>query len=342
MNEPYTLPPGAQVLVTGASGFTGQVLVRQLLQAGVRVRAIARPSSRLEGFAGAAVEWIRGDVFDPSVVRSAIPGVEYLFHVAAAYREPQITDQVYERVHVASTQELALALVGRPEFKRFVHVSTVGVHGHIDDPPADETYRFSPGDVYQRTKAAAEVWLTQFARERGLPHTVVRPAAIYGPGDRRLLKIFKLAQRPFFPLFGSGAGLYHLIHVEDLARILIVAAVHPRAQGEVFIAGAPEPTRLEEMVRIIASELGNSEIRCVRFPAWPLFLAADICEAVCKPLGIAPPLYRRRVAFFTKDRAFDTSKLHAQLNFSANWSVEQGLRSTAAWYRSHGWLGLRG
>lgn len=339
MDQARTIPPGSQVLVTGASGFTGQVLVRQLLQAGVRVRAIARPSSRLEGLSGAPIEWVRGDVFDPAVVRAAIPGVEYLLHVAAAYREPHITDQVYERVHVTSTQELARALVGRPEFKRFVHVSTVGVHGHIDNPPADETYRFSPGDVYQRTKAAAEVWLTEFARERGMPFAVIRPAAIYGPGDRRLLKIFKMAQRRYFPLFGSGAGLYHLIHVEDLARIIVLAAVHPSAQGDVFIAGAPQPTRLEEMVRIIASELGNAQIRCVRLPAWPLFLAADICEALCKPLGISPPLYRRRVAFFTKDRAFNTSKLHTQLGFVPSVSVEEGLKATAAWYRSNGWLG---
>jgi nucleoside-diphosphate-sugar epimerase len=79
-------------------------------------------------------------------------------------------------------------------------------------------------------------------------------------------------------------------------------------------------------------------MRFVRFPAWPLFLAADLCEAICKPLGIEPPIYRRRVAFFTKDRAFNTSKLQRLLGYTNRIGVDEGLRSTAGWYRGAGWL----
>jgi nucleoside-diphosphate-sugar epimerase len=271
-------------------------------------------------------------------VSEAVDGVQYVFHVAAAYREAKVTDEVYEKVHVTSTQALARALKGRAGFERFVHVSTVGVHGHIDEPPADETYRFNPGDIYQRTKAAAELWITEYAREQGLPFTIVRPAAIYGPGDRRLLKIFRMALKPFFPLFGNGQGLYHLIHVDDLTSIFIQAARHPKALGESFIAGNPEPSRLEDIVRTIAHELGHPRLKFVRLPAWPLFLAADVCESVCKPLGISPPLYRRRVAFFTKDRAFDTRKLREVLEYQYSVDTEAGLRTTARWYQEHGWL----
>jgi dihydroflavonol-4-reductase len=338
MSSSLVIPPGAPVLVTGATGFTGQALTKKLLAQGARVRAIARSSSDLSPFNGCDIEWVRGDIFDPAVVSSAVEGIEYVFHVAAAYREAKISDAVYEKVHLTSTQELARALHGKAGFKRFLHVSTVGVHGHIDEPPADETYRFSPGDIYQRTKAAAEVWLTEYAREQGLPFSVVRPAAIYGPGDKRLLKIFKMALQPFFPLFGSGKGLYHLIHVDDLTSIFIQAALHPRALGEAFIAGNAEPNRLQDIVTTVADELGNSKIRFVRFPAWPLFVAADLCEAVCKPLGISPPLYRRRVAFFTKDRAFDTRKLREVLEYRSSVETEAGLRSTARWYRAQGWL----
>ncbi len=338
MGSSLEISPGTRVLVTGATGFTGQALTKKLVAQGARVRAIARGSSDLTPFEGCDIEWIRGEVFDPAVISAAVTGIEYLFHVAAAYREAKIDDAVYERVHVTSTQELARALHEQVGFKRFVHVSTVGVHGHIDEPPADETYRFRPGDVYQRTKAAAEVWITEYAREQGLPYTVVRPAAIYGPGDRRLLKIFKMAQKPLFPLFGNGKGLYHLVHVDDLTSIFIQAALHPRALGEAFIAGNPEPARLQDIVTTIADELGNSRIRFVRFPAWPLFLAAGLCESVCKPFGISPPLYRRRVAFFTKDRAFDTRKLRDVLNFRADVETHAGLRATACWYREQGWL----
>lgn len=338
MSLSVEFPKESLVLVTGATGYTGQVLTKKLVSLGCRVRAIARASSDLTPFEGLPIEWFRGDVFDRDAVRAASEGVEYVFHVAAAYREARISDETYVRVHVDSTRLLAEALVGSARLKRFVHVSTVGVHGHIDEPPADENYRFSPGDIYQRTKAEAEVWIREFSARNNFPMAVVRPAAIYGPADKRLLKLFRMATRPFFPLFGRGQGLYHLIHVDDLTDIFITAALHPKALGEVFIAGNAEPSRLREIVSAIAAEVGNSQIRFVRLPAWPLFLAADICELICKPLGVEPPLYRRRVAFFTKDRAFNTRKLRELLEYRYSVEVQDGLRSTARWYRERGWM----
>ena len=338
MSLDVQIPVGATVLVTGGSGFTGQALVKKLCALGLKVRAVARATSNLEPLKGLPVEWIRGDVFDPQVVAAAVPGVQYVFHVAAAYRDASVTEKAYHDVHVVSTQLLAKALHGSPSFQRFVHVSTVGVHGHIDQPPANEDYRFSPGDTYQRTKAEAELWLREYARKTGFPIAVVRPAAIYGPGDMRLLKLFKLARKRFFPLFGKGKGLYHLIHVEDLTDIFITAAFHPDALGDVFIAGNPEPSSLEQIAVTVSSELGGPRVRFVRLPAWPLFVAAVVCEAICKPIGVSPPLYRRRVAFFTKDRAFDTTKLRSKLSYRYTYDVEKGLRTTARAYREAGLL----
>ena len=334
------LPDGARVLVTGATGFTGSVLVRKLCARGASVRAIARSSSKTEALSDLPVQWFKGDVFDAATVRQAAAGVDYVFHVAAAYRESGLTDDVYRKVHVESTQLLAQAVLGNPGFKRFVHVSTVGVHGHIARPPANEDYPFDPGDIYQKTKAEAELWLRDFATKHGLPFTVIRPAAIYGPGDRRLLKVFKMAAKPFFPVLGRSKGLYHLIHVDDLTEVLILAATQPNALGEVFICGDPAAISLTDMVRSIAVEYGKVPRR-VRIPAGPVFLLADLCEAVCRPFGIAPPLYRRRVAFFTKDRSFDTSKLRERLGYVCQWTGARGLRSTARWYLEHGWVKRR-
>ncbi len=333
-----TLEPGVQVLVTGATGFTGQVVVRRLCEAGAKVRAIARESSDLTPLEGLPVEWVRGDVADPDVALRAMVGVRYLFHMATLYRDGGATEEQHERVHVLATRQLA-ELASRTEgFRRFVHVSTVGVQGHIPGGQAvDETQPFKPGDAYQRTKAEAETWLHGFAREHGLSYTVIRPAGIFGPGDRRLLKLFRMACKPVFPLLGRGKCLYHLIHVEDLAGAILASATAPAAEGEAFICGNAEPIPTARIAELVADELG-CRLRLLRLPVWPFFVLAALCEGVCRPLGIKPPLYRRRVAFFTKDRQFDTRKLRDVLGYTPRIGNEEGIRQTARWYREQGWL----
>jgi len=331
------LAQNSVALVTGASGFSGSLLVRKLVACGVEVRAIARQSSDLTQFGSLALKWFRGDVFDPETIKTASQGVDYIFHLAAAYREAGIKDETYFKVHVESTRLLAEAAIKNPNFKRFIHISTVGVHGHIDNPPAAEDYRFSPGDVYQETKAQAELWLHQFAKSNKLPYCVIRPAAIYGPADKRLFKVFKLASKPFFPILGNGKCLYHLIHVDDLCDAIILAATAESALGQAFIIGNPNANSLSEIATIISKELGR-KTRVIRIPAEPFFLLAALCEAVCKPLGLSPPIYKRRVAFFTKDRSFDTTKMQTVLGYVPKYSSFEGLIETTRWYVENKWL----
>ena len=331
------IPPGTQVLVTGATGFTGSLLTRKLVNAGLKVRAIARESSDLTKLNDLDIEWIRGDVFDKDVVERATEGVEYIFHLAAAFREAKSTYDDYCNVHELSTELLAAAVLGKPQFKRFIHVSTIGVHGHIEGVPATEEHPFNPGDHYQETKAKAELWIRDYARDNGLPLTVIRPAAIYGPGDRRLLKFFKMASSRLFFLLGQGKCSYHLIHVDDLTNAIILSATKPEALGEVFIVGDDEPIPLADMVRITASVQGQ-KVLIARLPVWPFFLAADICQAICRPFGIEPPIYRRRVAFFTKDRMFDCRKRREVLGYKILHPSVEGVRETAQWYIDYGWM----
>jgi len=338
MNIKYSsIPKGARVLVTGATGFTGSVLTRKLAENDAIIHVIARSSSNIETLKDLNIRWFRGEVYDHATVKAAMEEVSYVFHLAAAYREAKAGEEMNRKVHVESTKLLAEIATQTPAFKRFIHVSTVGVHGHIENPPADEKYPFKPGDIYQKTKADAELWLKAFANKSGLPFTVIRPAAIYGPGDKRLLKVFKMTRWPVFPILGSGKCLYHLIHVEDLANVMIIAATHPAALNETFICGNPEPVTLEEMGRIIAAELGRT-FRVIRIPAWPFFALASACEAICKPFGIEPPIYRRRVAFFTKDRSFNTQKLRETLGYACKYTNKEGLAQTTRWYVSEGWL----
>lgn len=332
---------GAKVLITGATGFTGKVLTEKLVKAGAEVNAIARPSSDLADLSDLNINWFYGDVFDPETVNRAVRDVEYIFHLAAAFREEKGSDEGYRKVHLYSTQLMAEAVKGKPAFKRFIHASTVGVHGHIPgDDYADENYRFSPGDGYQRTKLEGEQWLAEFAPENNIPYTIIRPGPIYGPGDGRLLKFFKMVNNGYILMLGKGKGIYHLVHVDDLTEIFLLAGVSENALSQVFIAAGEEPISIIDMGKFIARAL-HKKIRVIRLPIQPFFLAADICKAVCTPLGIQPPLYRRRVAFYTKDRKFNISKLKNVLGYQLKHSNKNGLAETAKWYVENGWLSVK-
>ncbi len=331
------IPPGTRVLVTGATGFTGVVVTRKLHDAGIKINAIARESSNLEPLSDLGITWFRGDVADKKLIREATEGVEYIFHIAAAFRDAKSSEADYHRIHVESSQNLVAQAMKLPDFKRYVHISTIGVHGHIEDPRADENYRFSPGDLYQETKLVAENWLRTFVAENEFPYTIIRPAAIYGPGDRRLLKLFKMAKQPVFPLLGKGKCFYHLIHVDDLSNAIILAATEPKALGETFIIGNTEPIPIAEIVQTVAETLGR-KTRALRLPIGPFFLAADVCEALCRPLKIEPPIYRRRVAFYTKDRMFNTDKMRNVLGYHTQHSNNEGIVQTTRWYLEKGWL----
>lgn len=325
---------GGLILVTGATGFTGRNLVSHLAKNGARIRATARHTSDVTCLQGLPVEWIRGELHDPEYIRKAMDGVSYVFHLATAFRETFRPYQEQYNVHVASTKLLAAEAARQPGFRRFVHVSTIGVHGHVESPPGDENCPFAPGDTYQQTKLEAEQWILAHGRNTGLPVTVVRPAGIFGPGDDRLLKIFRMASRRLVPVVGRGKHLLHLIHVDDLVRFMVLVADHPKALNEVFICGNKDPISLETIIAIASREYGIRN-RIVRIPVAPVMAAAVVCDRICSPLGIQPPIFPRRVAFFTKDRAFDTSKIRRVLDFQTYYDNESGITQMARWYRDH-------
>ncbi len=324
------------ILVTGATGFTGSHLTRALVAGGERVRVIARSVERARRLLPPEIETTIGDISDPAVVTAAMQGVTLVYHLAAAYREAGIPDRRYREVHVESTR-LLLDRARAQGVRRFVHCSTVGVHSHIANPPADETWPHAPGDIYQQTKSQGEKLALALAHEGGIPLTVARPTAIYGPGDLRLLKMFRLIARHRFVMLGDGTPFYHLVYVDDLVRGLRLLASHPAAVGEAFILGGPEYRSLNDLAALIAEVVGVSRPR-LHLPAWPFQLAGSVCERICVPLGIEPPIYRRRVDFFTKSRAFNIAKARRMLGYEPAMGLDEGLAHTAAWYWEHGYL----
>ena len=326
-------------LVTGASGFTGTHLCRRLLQEGGAVRAFVRPSSNPHTLGSMGAEIVRGDVRDPDSVKHAVRGVKRVYHLAAVYRQEAVSRQQVWDTHVTGTQVLLEASL-KAGVERFVHCSTVGVQGAIANPPAKETAPYHPGDEYQRTKMEGERLALKFFGETGLPGVIIRPAGIYGPGDLRFLKLFKHIQSRRFVMFGNGEVLYHFTYVQDLVTGMKLASERPEAIKQIYTIAGNEYVTLNTLVALVADCVGAPRPRW-RFPFWPLWLASVGCEIVCKPLGIEPPLYRRRADFFRKDRAFDISKAKTDLGYMPQMDLKTGLQITADWYMQNGYLPSR-
>ncbi|HVG06211.1 MAG TPA: NAD-dependent epimerase/dehydratase family protein [Thermoanaerobaculia bacterium] len=324
------------VLVTGATGFAGGHLVRRLQQLGHRVRALVRPHANVQPLLDQGIEIIEGDLTRAADVERAAEGARKIFHVAAVYRTAGHPDAYYYDVNVGGTENI-LAAACRQGVERVIHCSTVGVHGDVQEVPSTEDSPLNPGDIYQRTKLAGET-AARDAFAKGLPGTIVRPAAIYGPGDLRLLKLFRTIQNGSFRMFGSGETCYHLVYIDDLVDGMLLCAERPEALGQVFILAGPRYLRLDEMVNLVADAVGVVP-PTGHLPMWPLMMAAAACEAICRPLHLEPPLHRRRADFFRKNRAFSFEKAQRVLGYVPRIDPREGIRHTARWYFENGYLG---
>ncbi|HOT96785.1 MAG TPA: NAD-dependent epimerase/dehydratase family protein [bacterium] len=325
-----------RALVTGASGFTGGYMVDHLVERGCQVRAFVRPTSNTAFLKAKGVDIFTGDLFYKADLAQAMRNIDVVYHIAALYREANQPDQAYWDVNVTGTENVMAAAL-EMGVRRVLHCSTCGVHGHIEKPPATETAPIKPGDIYQETKAEGEKVAMFYHRDKGLPVTIVRPVGIYGPGDMRMLKMYRMIHQGKFIMFGGGNVLYHLSYVTDIVEGFRLAAETPAAAGEIYIIAGERWFTLNDFAKMVAAALKVAPPR-LHPPVWPVYAAGWLCEKICIPLRVQPPIFRRRVDIFVKDRAFDISKAKRELGFQPKVGLEEGIHRTAQWYKENGYL----
>ena len=326
-----------RVLVTGGTGFTGKALVTRLIKEGHAVVALDyKEGLKTEELKALGANVLIGSVVDPTVVDRAVAGAEVVHHLAAAFRELNVPNSHYREINVGGTKTVLDAAI-KHSVRKFIYCSTCGVHGNVERPPADETAPINAADYYQQTKYDAEPIVNEYAR-RGLKTSIVRPAAIYGPGDpERFFMIFRRVSKGMFPMFGSGKTLYHPLYVENLVDAHLLLMEPGKGDGETYLIADEEYLSIEELVRAIAQVLGV-DVKIPHYPIWPVVVAGHMIEKACKPLRIAPPIFPRRVDWYRQNRAFDIGKAKRELNYQPRVGLIEGLNRTADWYKSEGYL----
>jgi len=327
-----------KILVTGATGFIGSRLALRARAGGHDVLATGRRLNEKLGtqFAAAGIEVRLGDVTDPVFVEQLMPGITHVCHLAAAWQEVGVPDEYFRKVTVEGAELIADA-AARHRVTKLVHCSTSGVHSRFSGEVVTETSMIELTNAYEVAKMEAERLLFARAAVTGLPTIVLRPADAYGPGDLRLLKLFRAIARQRFPLIGTGSGHRHMIFVDDLCDAFLAACAAPAREPQAFLVAGPEVVTLRELVERVARVLGVAKSG-FRLPLAPMRVLAAITEDVCSVLNVAPPLYRRRLEFYAVDVQYDIRKALDLLHWSPRTGLDTGLRLTAEWYRQQGLL----
>jgi len=328
-----------RIFLTGGSGFIGSRLAPLAIQNGHAVTVVTpintpAEQARCDALTKAGIKLVIAPLEDAAVISRELQGHDVVIHLAAAQHEAQAPESHFHKVNVDGTRSL-LDLASKAGVRRFVHGSTIGVYGSAAAGSLDEQSPLAPDNPYGRTKAAAEQVVRQF--ESAMEWTIVRISETYGPGDMRLLKMFEGIKKGRFPIVGSGENIHQLIYVDDLSRGLLAACTAPAAPKQTVVLAGSEKLTTNDMVAAVSASIGSTK-RVMHAPMWPFVVAAVMFEATFSPLGLKPPLHRRRLDFFRKSFFFSNAQAQQLLNFTPQIGFREGARKTAEWYQANGYL----
>jgi dihydroflavonol-4-reductase len=321
-----------RAFITGASGFIGSHLAAHLVRDGWQVAALVhgRSVDSAEG-----IERVEGDIRDAALLTGAMKGTDVLFHLASALGASRLGEEELRAINAGGTRA-ALSAARAAGVKRVVHFSSAGVLGHVaEGRAAAEDHPLDPRDAYDRTKLEGERIALAFAGE-GWDVVVIRPGWVYGPGDRRTLKLFRAAARKRIPVVGRGRTLQTPVFIDDLIDGTLRAADRGRA-GEIYNLAGPEVLTVREIAAIAAEAAGATPIR-FGVPALPTKAAAWALGKAFGAVGREAPLNPSRLAFFVHPKPLDIRKAATELGYAPAWDFRRGAAAAVAWYRAQGWM----
>jgi nucleoside-diphosphate-sugar epimerase len=321
-----------KALVTGASGFIGRHLVRELSRRSWDIRILIHRNTPEEP---TGLELVRGDITDPASMENALTGVDTVFHLAAALGASLLGPEGFARVNAQGTAHM-LDAARKAGIERFIHFSSAGVLGHVESKTAaSEDFPCRPRDLYDRTKLEGER-LALKEQSTGLNVVILRPGWVYGPGDRRTFKLIRAIAGKKFVLVTRGLALQTPVYIEDLIRGTMLA-VERGSPGSVYHLAGPELLTVRRIVDTIAAA-ADTKVPRWTLPLFPVKVAAWKMEMLYRLMGKEAPITRGKLAFFIHPKPLSTAKARQELGYSPSTDLAAGMAKAIDWYRSQGWL----
>lgn len=312
-----------RVLVTGATGFIGQSLVRRLLKEGHVVRAAGRSSSpKLDG-----IQFIDlGDFSDHPNWQSVVEGMDVVIHLAARVHvmghDPDDALKAFRKVNTIATRELATA-AATANVGRFIYLSSVKVHGECTSgEPFRESDILLPQGAYAQSKHEAEIALSAIGKSSGMETVIIRPPLVYGPGvGANFLTLLKVIGAGLPLPFGSIKNRRSLIGLDNLVDFIYRCCHHPAAANEAFLVSDGEDLSTPKLIKLLSTAFGKN----TRIFPWPIPTLVPLAWAVGKA---------DRLPRLVDSLQVSSDKAHALLDWQPPVSISAGFDQVVSWYKS--------
>lgn len=324
------------VFLTGANGFVGSNLTRDLIGRGYHVRALIRPRADRTRLDGLDVEWVEGDLDNHKALVQGVHGAQFVIHNAGRVRAPD--EAAYHHANCVGTIKLLDAVEeAAPQIQRFVYVSSQAAAGpSTDDGPKTEDDPNVPHTPYGRSKLEGENAV--MSRAGRLPVVTIRPPAVYGPEDTAILAMFQTVKWHLKPLFGATPQRISIVHVTDLVQGVTLALEKDEADGHIFFVAEDQQYSLAELLGHIQEAIGTWAVT-IRIPKWTLMTIAGTGDLLGKAFGFVPRLNRDKARDFLQPNwTCSTAKANRMLGYRSRVPFCEGAKTTAEWYRKKGWL----
>ncbi len=320
-----------RALVSGANGFIGSHLVEALKKRGYSVTCLVRKTSNLNWLRGLDLEFVCGDCTEKESLYRAVEGMDYVYHLAGVVRA--VDRDMFYRVNFLGTRNLVEVCnkINR-NMKKFIYLSSQAAVGPTNPNGEGDC---QPITDYGKSKLKGE-FVVQSYSDR-LPILIIRAPVIYGPRDKDIYTYFKFLKRGIRPLPGKGEGHFNALYVGDLVQGMVLAAENENSSGETYFIADERSYSWEEASDIAAQVMGIKAIR-INIPRW-LLLASAFLSELSAGITRRPVLIDRQKAKELLNGWFcDITKAREHLGFKPRFSLEEGLRITAGWYKDNGWL----
>ncbi len=319
-----------KTLVTGATGFIGEFLVRELIRRGHHVRALVRPGRDTGKLEKLGVEIRSGDLLNRESLSGICDGIDTVFHLAGRVTDWGTREQFYRAIYDATMNLIDEAAGNARRFLYMSSVAAIGFGRHMKGIRETDT-AYKSGIPYNDAKLDTESLVLSHHEARNIACTVIRPTNVIGPGSVWVRDIIEKMKRMPMPLVDGGRHSSSLISVDNLVDGTILAASSDTARGKTYHFRDDWEVTWKEYINDLGGLIGKKPFGSL--PYYPARMLATILDFVCTPMSLRPPVSRMSIETTGRNNDIDNTLAKTELGWKTKVTYPEAMRSIGAWVR---------